>query len=100
MSTPNILQLFNLAYRHSLARLTQAGQQVDRGWWLLNEKDAWAFLEALEGAENADAWKRNLHRAAQTHGLQVIIPRISIVGLPIKYIYEHETTCVLCGKTA
>lgn len=100
MSEPNILEQFNLAHRHSLARLQSAGQTVDRGWWLLNEGDGWAFLEALEGAENADPWKRNLHAAAQVHGLEIIIPRITIVGLPIKYIYKHETTCVLQGKKA
>ena len=100
MSEPNILELFNVAYRHSLARLTVAGQQVDRGWWLLNEKDAWAFLHALRTAKNADDWKRGLYAYAGTHGLQVIIPSLTICGLPIKYIYEHETTCVLCGKTA
>ena len=98
MSAPNIFELFNLAYRHSLARLTQAGQQVDRGWWLLSEGDAWAFLEALRDAENADEWKRSLHSYAMVHGLQVIIPSLTICGLPIKYIYDHETTCVLQGK--
>lgn len=98
MSTPNILELFNKAYRHSLSRLMQSGQVVVRGWWLLNEQDGWEFLRALEDAENAEEWKQKLHAAAQVHGIEIILPLVSIVGLPIKYIYDGETTCVLQGK--
>lgn len=98
MSAPNILQQFSIAYRHSLARLTQAGQQVDRGWWLLNDQDAWAFLSALQQAKNAQPWQVLLKDQAMHFGLSYIIPRIEIVGLPISCIYKHETTCVLRGK--
>lgn len=98
MSEPNILQQFNLAYRHSLARLTQAGQQVDRGWWLLNDGDAWAFLSALQEAENAQPWQVLLKEQAVNFGLPYIMDKVTITGLTIRCIYEHETTCVLQGK--
>jgi len=87
-----------LAYRHSLAQLRSADQQVRDGWWLLNTNDAWCFLAALESAENSSDWQRQLKAEALNFGLQGVIMKSSICGLPIHVLYDHETTVVLRGK--